>query len=132
MGLKIYKRGQGYYTRLYTALISFAIVATGCYVLYDKLQVYGNIWVSTMVPAGICAVFAGLIFWIVNKPNIADFMISAEGEVKKVSWSSRREIINSTIIVISVVVLMAVMLLAADVGFQLLFRDVLEILPKLN
>lgn len=127
MSLKIYKRGQGYYTRLYTALISFAIVAIGCYVLYQKLQSLDNIWVGTLVPAGICAVFAGVIFWIVNKPNIADFMISAEGEIKKVSWSSRKEITNSTIIVITVVAIMACLLWASDNGFFLFFTEVLNI-----
>jgi len=62
-----------------------------------------------------------------NKPAVADFMISAEGEIKKVSWSSRREIAVSTTIVIIVVVLMAVMLFAADMAFKSLFMYVIGI-----
>ncbi len=127
MAFKIYKRGQGYYTRLYSALVSFVIISIGCYVLYDKLQAGDNIWVGSLVPAGICFFSGLLIFWLVNKPSIADFMISAEGEIKKVSWSSRREIFFSTIIVICVVALMAVMLWATDMAFQLLFRYVVKI-----
>jgi preprotein translocase subunit SecE len=127
MAFKIYKRGQGYYTRLYSALVVFAIVAMGCYVLYSKLQVIDNIWVGSLVPVGVCLVFGLLLFWLVNKPSVADFMISAEGEIKKVSWSSRREIFFSTIIVICVVAIMAMMLWATDMVFQLLFRYVVKI-----
>ena len=127
MEFKIYKRSQGYYTRLYAALISFCIVAVGCYVLYGKMQVIDNIWVNTLVPAGVCALFGFLVFWLVNKPSVADFMIAAEGEIKKVSWSSREELIASTVIVVFVVTSMAVMLWATDMGFQLLFRNVIKI-----
>jgi len=94
MNLKIYKRGQGKNSRLSTALVVFAIVAIGCWELYGQLQ-GSNVWVQTMVPVGVCGVFAGLIYWLMNKPAVADFLIAAEGEIKKVSWSSRKEITNS-------------------------------------
>ena len=74
-----------------------------------------------MVPVGLFAVLAFLIFWLVNKPSVADFMISAEGEMKKVSWSSRKEIAVSTSIVIIVVFIMAILLGATDLGFATLF-----------
>ncbi len=121
MGFKIYKRGQGYSTRLYSGLALFAIVAFGCYALHKKLQ-GTNIWIETLVPAGVCVGFGTLFYWLVNKPNVADFLIAAESEIKKVSWSSRREIVVSTVIVICVVAVMAVLLFAADMGFQFLFR----------
>jgi len=124
---KIYKRGQGYYTRLWSGLVAFAIAATGCYVLWRKLAVITNLWVKTLVPVGLCAVFGLLVFWLMNKPATADFMISAEGEIKKVSWSSKREIAVSTMIVIIVVVFMAIMLFAADMAFKSLFMYVIGI-----
>jgi len=74
-----------------------------------------------MVPAGLFVVLALLIFWLVNKPSIADFMVAAEGEMKKVSWSSRQEIAASTLIVIVVVVIMATLLGTTDFGFSLFF-----------
>ena len=127
MEFKIYKRSQGYYTRLYTALISFSIIAVGCYVLYGKMQVIDNIWVNTLVPAGVCTLFGFLIFWIVNKPTVADFMIAAEGEIKKVSWSSRKEIMASTMVVVFVVASMAAMLWLVDLVLRVLFIDVIKI-----
>ena len=124
---KIYKRGQGYHTRLWSGLVVFAIAAGGCYVLWRKLTVLDNLWVETLVPVGLCVVIGLVLFWLLNRPGAADFMISAEGEIKKVSWSSRREITVSTMIVICVVVLMAVMLFAADMTFKSLFMYVIGI-----
>ncbi len=129
MSLQFYKKGQGYYTRLYSGLVCFLIVAIGCYRLYQKLYNPDSIWVCTLVPGGICVGLTLLIFWVVNKPNIADFMIAAEGEIKKVSWSSRREIVASTTIVIVVVLCMGFMLVGIDFFFQFLFR-VLGVYPK--
>ena len=126
MGFDIYKRGQGYYTRLYSALMMFVIVAFGCYALHEKLR-GTNIWVVTLVPAGLCVVFSLLIYWLMNKPNFADFLIAAEGEIKKVSWSSRKEITVSTFIVIFVVTSMTIMLFAADFVFKYLFMEVIGI-----
>jgi preprotein translocase subunit SecE len=66
-------------------------------------------------------VLAYLIYWVVNRPSIADFMINAEGEMKKVSWSTRQEITVSTIIVIVVVLIMATLLGTTDFAFSLFF-----------
>jgi preprotein translocase subunit SecE len=120
---KIYKRGQGYYTRLYTAGTVAAISAIGCIVLANKLAVVDNAYFRYLVPFAVFGILALAINWIVNYPKIADFMIVAEGEIKKVSWSSRKEIIASTIVVISVVILMAVLLVLADLGFIWLFTQ---------
>jgi preprotein translocase subunit SecE len=75
-----------------------------------------------MVPAGLFVVLGLLIFWLINKPSVADFMIAAEGEMKKVSWSSRKEIAVSTVIVIVVVIVMAVILYVTDLSFRVFFN----------
>ena len=118
----IYKRGQGKYTRLCSAFAAAIIAGLGCLQLYNRLQATDlGLWVETMVPAGLFVVLALLISWLMNKPSVADFMVAAEGEMKKVSWSSRQEIAVSTFIVIVVVVLMAVLLGAADITFNTFF-----------
>jgi len=119
----IYKRGQGKYTRLCSAFAAGIKVGLGCLQLYKKLQATDlGLWIETMVPAGLFVVLALLISWLINKPSVADFMISSEGEMKKVSWSSRQEIAVSTFIVIVVVIIMAVILGTADVSFETFFR----------
>jgi len=122
MMFNIYKRGQGKYTRLGSAFGLAIIIVLGCLQLYRKLQAVDiGLWGETMVPVGLFVVLSLLLFWIVNKPSISDFMIAAEGEMKKVSWSSRREIAVSTFIVIVVVILMAALLGITDLSFQLFF-----------
>ncbi len=129
MGLSIYKKGQGKYTRLCSAFAAAIFVAVGCYRLYvllDASTLWGvstraHLWISTMVPAGLAVVLGLGIFWLVNKSSVADFMIAAEGEMKKVSWSSKQEIVVSTTVVIVVVAVMAVLLGVTDWSFQILF-----------
>lgn len=127
MNLKIYKRGQGKNARLWTAVVLFAVAAIGCWKLHLRLQVSENVWIHTLIPSLVCAGLAGVIYWISNIPTIADFMIAAEGEIKKVSWSSRKEIVNSTVIVIIVVVAMAAGLGVVDLGFRLFFDQIVNL-----
>jgi len=127
MAFKIYKRGQGKYTRLCTGFSAALIVGLGCLQLFKQLDATDLVlWVKTMVPAGVFVGLCLLVYWIVNKPTVADFMIAAEGELKKVSWSSRKEIAVSTFIVIVVVVLMAIFLGTTDISFGMLFDRLLR------
>ncbi len=103
------------------------IAALGCLQLYRTLEAADlGLWVETMMPAGLFAALALLMLWLVNKPNVADFMISSEGEMKKVNWSSRHEIFVSTVVVISVVIIMAVLLGVADFALQLFIAWLLQ------
>ncbi len=128
MVFDIYKPGQGKHTRLCSAFAIALMAGLGCLRLFNKLEAASwglssraTMWIATMVPAGLFVGLALLIFWLVNKSSIADFMIAAEGEMKKVSWSSRQEITVSTIIVIIVLVTMAILLGTTDIGFKMFF-----------
>ena len=130
MGFTIYKRGQGYYTRLISALAGGLIVALGCLRLYQKLATVNvnnanvRLLIQTLVPIGVFVSLAWVLYWLVNKPSVADFMIAAEGEMKKVSWSSRKEIAVSTFVVIIVVAAMSILMAVTDVFFQFFFRAI--------
>jgi len=127
MRFNIYKKGQGKYTRLWSALGAGLVAGLGCVQLYRKLEgTELGLWVEIMVPAVLFVVLALVIFWLANKASVADFMIAAEGEMKKVSWSSRREIAVSTVVVIMVVIFMAVLLGVTDLSFQLFFSWLLS------
>ena len=68
-------------------------IGSGCCAAYTGLLEATdlNIWLYVLVPSGGVGVGLGLLmFWLMNKPTVADFLIAAEGEMKKVSWSSRR------------------------------------------
>lgn len=123
---KIYKPGQGKYTRLGSGFSAAAIVVIGCVSLY-KLLSDGDrsLWITTMVPVVIAVGLVAVVYWLMNKPVVADFMIAAEGELKKVNWSSRKEVAVSTMIVIVVVFAMAILLGVTDVVFQFVFRHLI-------
>ncbi len=133
MLLEKYKWGQGRNTRLYSVLACVVIAAAGCWSLYKKLNTsldissQAGLWISVAVPLGIFAVAAFFLYWLINRPSLADFLISAEGELKKVSFSTKREIAVSTFVVIIVVVFMAIMLGVADLSFSLFFSGVVGI-----
>ena len=75
------------------------------------------------------AFFGWLGYYLIGcKPKVVDFMIATEGEMKKVNWSSRREILGSTWVVIAMTLFIAVYCFSFDFVFQIFFRfiDVLE------
>ena len=123
---QIYKPGQGKYTRLGSGFTVAIIVAAGCWRLYQMLTASDvNPWIATMVPAVILVGLCVLAYWLLNQPSVADFLIAAEGELKKVNWSSRKEVAVSTFVVIIVVLLMAALLGTTDFVFQLIFQKLL-------
>ena len=123
---QIYKPGQGKYTRLGSGFTVVITVALGCWRLFQMLTASDlSLWITTMVPAVILVALSVLTFWLLNKPSVADFMIAAEGELKKVNWSSRKEVAVSTFVVIVVVLLMAALLGATDFVFQLVFQKLI-------
>ena len=75
--------------------------------------------------------FALLTFFLMNKPTNADFLIATDSEMKKVNWTSRKELIGSTKVVIGFMFMIAFLLFALDVLFGYFFFaiDVLKSRP---
>ena len=71
------------------------------------------------VAAGTLLIGAIIIFWFcyANKKS-SEFLIATEGEMKKVNWSSRREVLGSTWVVIGISVIIAVLLFVSDIFFR--------------
>jgi len=125
-----YKPEQGIWTRRGTFIGAGLIVAWGAKFIYDQLSIYesNEAW-SVLITTGIPVLFAvvlGSIAWRLSFTNrkTGDFMIATEGEMKKVSWSSKKEVIGSTIVVIAFTVLLAVLLFSVDVLFQFIFKSI--------
>jgi preprotein translocase subunit SecE len=123
---QIYKPGQGKYSRLGTGFSVALIVGFGCWQLYRMLDAADiNLWITTLVPVAIFVGLCVLTYWLLNRPSVADFLIASEGELKKVNWSSRKEVAVSTFVVILVVLVMGVILGVTDLVFTLIFRSLL-------
>ena len=57
-----------------------------------------------------------------------DFLIAVEADMNKVSWPSKGELIRSSVVVIFVIFMLAVVLFGYDVLWQYLFKNVLGVL----
>ena len=135
MALQIYKKGQGYWTRMMTAISLGLLVVMGGVWLSDSLM---GVRIGNLEPvyirAGafvlVLAVFGFLGYYLVGcKPKFVDFLIATEGEMKKVNWSTRREILGSTWVVIGLTVVIAAIISVLDyLIYSPLFRaaNVLE------
>jgi preprotein translocase SecE subunit len=126
--LAIYKRNQGNYTRWGTMVGSGVLILAGADFLHDQLGVYQDpdrvlTQVLPVVIPLLVAVGLGLmVYWLsfVNR-KACDFLIATEGEMKKVNWSSRREIIGSTKVVIAFTLLLTAILFVVDMVFMTFF-----------
>ncbi|MEX0654792.1 MAG: preprotein translocase subunit SecE [Phycisphaeraceae bacterium] len=123
MALAIYKPGQGYWTRMMSAIGAGTLVLTGVAWLWTQFNVWFDdpIMPQTIMAVGMIVVFGGLLFYLLNKPRIADFMIATEAEMKKVNWPTRREVIGSTWIVICGAFIMATWLWIFNLAFAWFF-----------
>lgn len=71
------------------------------------------------------AVFAGGAIWVkvwLDRPKAADLLIESEAELRKVTWPTLQEVINSTMVVVVCVVLIGAFLAGADWLLGRLFR----------
>ena len=125
MAIQIYKAGQGRYARIGTAVGVAAVILILAYyamVVLERHLPSTDVWpyklyIQYGVPSLIGAGLAVLAGWFLNKPNFVDFLIATESEMKKVSWSSRPELLGSTAVVIVTVFAMAFVIWLVDTFF---------------
>jgi len=119
VAFRIYKPGQGRYVRLGTAGGVGVVGLVLCWYLWVLLNRYlpdspAKIYLEYGVPALVFALIAVAAAWYLNTPKVADFLIATESEMKKVSWSSKAEVLGSTMVVIVTVVLLALFIYVTD------------------
>jgi len=122
----IYKPGQGYYTRMWTAIGVGALAVWFVMFLWQKLSLVGTgsttLIVQVSVAVGVLGIIAFIGYRLLGRsPKVNDFLIQTEGEMKKVNWTTRKEIIGSTKVVIFVLVTMSILLFVVDLLFMILF-----------
>jgi preprotein translocase subunit SecE len=125
----IYKPAQGYYTRIWSGVMAGSLVCWMAYFLYEKLGIVGTGSTTRYIQFGtataVIIVFGLLAYWLLAlNRKICDFLIATEGEMKKVNWTTRKEIIGSTKVVIFVVISMTVFVFMFDIFFMLFFSSI--------
>ena len=128
----ITKKGQGYWTRMGTAFGAALLGFLTAYNIYVYLPVLMNFGTTVedqarerQVAMGVAAVFFAsfslLAWYLMNKPTNVDFLIATDSEMKKVNWTSRKDLIGSTKVVIIFMFLIALFLFAIDILFSYFF-----------
>jgi preprotein translocase subunit SecE len=128
VGFQLYKSGQGRYLRGGTGVSAALVDLVFCYYLWTLLSRYlaenaYKPYLEYGIPAAVFAVLGVAVFFYVNKPNVVDFLVATETEMKKVSWSSRAELVGSTAVVIVTVFALAVFIYMADTIFIYVFKN---------
>jgi preprotein translocase subunit SecE len=129
-----YKRNQGRIARQATFGALALIVALGALSLSNYL---GGIasdntdWSPTQqnvvkyfIPLVVLAVGLWASFRIVQIPTFAEFLISVENEMNKVSWPSRGELFRASLVVILVIFFLAAILFAYDAVLKVVLERV--------
>jgi preprotein translocase SecE subunit len=123
----VYKPGQGYWTRTMTAVAAGVLaVSTGAWV-WAKLGVFewtfDPIYAQAVGAAVVILIIGAVVYWLVGrKRNSAEFLIATDAEMKKVNWSTRREIVGHTWVVVGVSFIIAIILFATDLFFASISR----------
>jgi preprotein translocase subunit SecE len=125
----VYKRNQGRIVRQVTFATIAISLLLGAWQLFDVLSVADRnaAWylvpgMEFIAPGLILLVGAWFAYRLVNFPQFADFLISVEAEMNKVSWPSRTELIRSSLVVIFLMFFLAFVLFGFDLVWQILFK----------
>jgi preprotein translocase SecE subunit len=140
-----YKASQGLRVRRGTILGILALAGCGIYTIWMRNPLKGD-WdlalpytddlVLPLLPYKrytLTLIFALAALWIawrvVNYPTFADFLIATEAEMNKVSWTTRKRLIQDTSVVLVTVVLLTVFLFFVDVlWIKILSNRLIEVL----
>jgi preprotein translocase SecE subunit len=143
---------QGQRVRRATMLGIILLVGSGIYALYNHgtLTTASPHWtvripftdriipllpdVKFTVPLLLTAAGLWLAFRVVNLPVFADFLIATEAELNKVSWPTRKSVVQDTIVVLTTVFMLTVFLFLVDLGWGTLLSwqpvGVLRVQPQ--
>lgn len=124
MAMTTYKKSQGRPTRqiaLCVVIASLSWLLISVVALFVRRQV-GIGWL------GLCVLVVGVAGFIsvtiLNRPRWADFLISVQGEIDKVTWPSKSEVHKHTIVVLILLVSMAVIVFGFDIVWQWVFKTI--------
>ncbi len=127
MAIRIPKINQGRTVRVATG-VGFGLVALVVAVYVGQVlsrylpETLGyRVYVQYGAAAVVFVALGTVAFFWVNKPKVVDFLVATESEMKKVSWSSKAELVGSTLVVIGTVVTMGLLIFVCDVVFKFVF-----------
>jgi preprotein translocase SecE subunit len=87
----------------------------------QQFVLFGDVRFTLPITLAVLSIWLG---WrAVNFPTFADFLIATEAEMNKVSWTTRRRLVQDTIVVLVTVILMTVFLFVVDMAWSKLLSN---------
>ena len=126
MSTAILKIGQGYWTRVMTVIGFGMLGVLGAVWLWRIFETFDFGIPQVYVASGVAAAFltgVGLLLWWFAGFNAksVDFLVLTEGEMKKVNWSTQRELVGSTVVVIAIMLVISLFCWMWDFVFSSMF-----------
>ena len=120
----LYKPNQGRMVRQVTCLTIWVLVAVAAWRFHAAFL--GPAMAEREAIGYVLAVVLGALGWwfgyrLVNWPKFADFLISVEAELNKVSWPTKKELVRASMVVIFTILFMSAILFGYDALWRFLF-----------
>ncbi|MEX0700790.1 MAG: preprotein translocase subunit SecE [Planctomycetales bacterium] len=123
LAFDLYKRNQGRLARQVTAIAVGVVIVIGAWTLsHSPLLLGADRWARIGIPLAISLAGAWGAFRLVNWPRFADFLISVEAEMDKVSWASKGDLKRASIVVIATMFVLGFILFLYDAVWLWLFQ----------
>lgn len=119
--LALYKPTQGKMVRQATFIAIAVVAAFGCFSLSAGPLGGEGQAVRVGVPLAVWLLLCWVTFRVVNVPRFADFLISVESELEKVVWPGRKQVMQSTVVVIFTMLFLGVFLSVIDYVWKWFF-----------
>ncbi len=116
---KIYKGAQGRVARRLTLIGLVLVFLLGAYSMFSSAALGSK--ASPIAAVVIAVVGLWVSFRTINYPTFADFLVSVEAEMTKVSWPSKKELMANTKVVLIFMVLFTVLIFLYDIVFRVVF-----------
>ena len=118
----LYKANQGRMVRQVTFFGVAILAAFGCITLSNGPLMGNGRALQVGLPFVLWLLTAWVAFRAVNFAAFADFLISVESELARVTWPARTEVVQATVVVISTMVFLGAFLYLIDVVWTVLFK----------
>ncbi|SFH58891.1 preprotein translocase subunit SecE [Planctomicrobium piriforme] len=118
---RVFKPNQGRIVRQVTFAVVAGVFVIGAWRLHATILSDYASGVRWGVPTVVAVVGLWLAFALVNWPTFANFLISVEAEMDKVSWASLDYLKRATAVVLVTMLVLGAYLFFCDIFWQQLF-----------
>jgi preprotein translocase subunit SecE len=119
-----YKPTQGKFVRQLTFVALAVVCAFAAFSLSTNILDSEAQPVRVGVPFGLWLLLCWVAFRVVNLPQFAEFLISVESELDKVVWPGRKQVMQSTVVVIVTMLFLGAFLFGVDFMWRWLFTKI--------